>query len=878
MARRDQDDLGNYVELPSAGSSTCASSANISRNQSHEDMSFQSDRPRVHFDAGDPTQFPSAKPLKSAFKSSTSGPRPSVSPLATAESSSIPTGLQLSPAVGDESEDVVSSPPASRYRKGKSRIAQFEIGPALDLEDVEEEESSTDARHASAEAHQSHQGSRESFQLLSHDTSENQTHHVNTGNSRPVSMLSAPDSPTLSPDGTIVDNSLDLNNIPLERLRRRRTRFGIEDVSDEDLEEGGKKKKKKQIRKLSQRIQTAAKRLYKDLDRQGLSKLFRDTQTDGLKSGQSSPSGLLGTRTPVETPDYSSFVSSMLRLQGFTCDQENELHSIYNRTPLDTPRTSPTPSGATTPIGPSKVPVWYSKPKSPSASSLSILAQQSSVLAQPAGPGRGTRPPHKRSKSSGALSTLVTRIKGLRPEEKLYHETHVEAVMFRQRYLRKLCEALMQYGAPTHRLEEYMNAAAKTLAVSAHFLYLPGCMICSYDDPKWHITQVNIVRVTQGLDLGKMHDTHNVYKAVVHDKLSVTDASLHLDEIIARPKRYPKWMLIFFYGLASACVGPFAFQARTVDLPIAFLLGCLLGTMQLVMAPRSDLYANVFEIAAAIVTSFLARMFGSLRDGNLFCFSALAQSSIALILPGYTVLNAALELQSRNIIAGSIRMVFAIIYSLFLGFGITIGTSIYGAIHANATSETTCRHPLPGKWPFLFVPPFTLCLIIINHGKWRQAPVMVFLSFAGYIVNHFSALHFKGNTQIANSLGALAIGLGGNLYSRVFHGFAAAALIPAIFVQVPSGLAASGSLISGITSANQITNVTGPGNTTVLANGTTLSGSTAPQVVGGIMVNSEVLVVGYIMIQIAIGITVGLFVSAVVVYPFGKKRSGLFSF
>jgi hypothetical protein len=36
--------------------------------------------------------------------------------------------------------------------------------------------------------------------------------------------------------------------------------------------------------------------------------------------------------------------------------------------------------------------------------------------------------------------------------------------------------------------------------------------------------------------------------------------------------------------------------------------------------------------------------------------------------------------------------------------------------------------------------------------------------------------------------------------------------------------------------------------------------------------------VGYSMIQVAIGITVGLFLSALIVYPFGKKRSGLFSF
>lgn len=237
------------------------------------------------------------------------------------------------------------------------------------------------------------------------------------------------------------------------------------------------------------------------------------------------------------------------------------------------------------------------------------------------------------------------------------------------------------------------------------------------------------------------------------------------------------------------------------------------------MAPKSDLYSNVFEISAAVLTSFLARAFGSIRGGNLFCFSALAQCSIALILPGYMVLCGSLELQSKSMVAGSVRMVYAIIYSLFLGFGITIGTVVYGLMDPNATSATTCQNPLTGyyKWPF--VPLFTLCLCIINQAKWKQMPVMLVISFAGYIVNFYSAMKFPSSAQISNTFGALTIGVLGNLYSRVRHGVAAAALLPAIFVQVPSGLAASGSLLAGLSTADQITNSTSYVNGT-LTNGT----------------------------------------------------------
>lgn len=225
---------------------------------------------------------------------------------------------------------------------------------------------------------------------------------------------------------------------------------------------------------------------------------------------------------------------------------------------------------------------------------------------------------------------------------------------------------------------------------------------------------------------------------MVHDVIGVEEATQRLDIIMrAKPKHNP-WLLIGVYGLASATVAPFAFQARLIDLPIAFLLGSILGFLQLIVAPKSELYSNVFEISAAVLTSFLARAFGSIRGGNIFCFSALAQSSIALILPGYMVLCGSLELQSRSMVAGSVRMVYAIIYSLFLGFGITIGTALYSLFDSNATSATTCSNPLPPYYRWFFVPGFTLCLAVINQAKWKQTPVMLFIAFAGYVVNFFS--------------------------------------------------------------------------------------------------------------------------------------------
>jgi uncharacterized membrane protein YjjB (DUF3815 family) len=117
----------------------------------------------------------------------------------------------------------------------------------------------------------------------------------------------------------------------------------------------------------------------------------------------------------------------------------------------------------------------------------------------------------------------------------------------------------------------------------------------------------------------------------------------------------------------------------------------------------------------------------------------------------------------------------------------------------------------------------------------------------------------------------------GNLHSRLQHGLAAAAMLPAIFVLVPSGLAATGSLMSGLTYADQMTrNLTGAklGDKVTAEFEKVGASATTYSAAGG----DVMFTLGYGMVQVAIGITVGLFLSALVIYPLGKRRSGLLSF
>ncbi|KAI9892138.1 MAG: hypothetical protein M1814_001844 [Vezdaea aestivalis] len=632
--------------------------------------------------------------------------------------------------------------------------------------------------------------------------------------------------------------------------------------------------------------------------------LFLDPQS-GPQSGRASPeNGETVDWTedwkPVPGKYRGGVLSNLLKLYrhqnplGKTRRQQS--YSSVNETPLSelpqafhrlptaaSDRTAVPPSEPPSPTSGQTTPItkWYKNQQAASSSSIGALIGSSTapfgvVTGASGNNSPPTRPPITRSRGSGSIGTTFSTLKSKArstssgKDEEIRIRIHIARVVYRQQYIVKLCRALMTYGAPTHRLEDQLKSTARVLEIESQFLYMPGCMLISFDDSNTHTAEVKLVRAVQGVNLGKLEDVHTIYKEVVHDITPVDVATKRLEEVIARDTFHPG-IKILTMGFASATVAPFAFGAGWYDLPICLLLGMLVGFLQFFVAPRLDLYANVFEVTAAIVTSFCARAFGSLAGGEIFCFSAIAQASIAMILPGYIVLAASLELQSRAIVAGSVRMVYAIIYSLFLGFGVTIGTVLYALADKSATSDTTCRQGIKGQYmPWLFVPPFTVCLMILNDAKLHQAIPMILVSFAGYITNWFTASKLPCNAQLSQTVGALVVGVLGNLYSRFFHGVAAATLLPAIFVQVPSGLAATGSLVSGVQSADRIL-----GNSTKnMGNGNTTVTGTDPSA----QLDTVVYNVGVSMVQVAIGITVGLFISAFIVYPCGKRRSGLFSF
>ncbi|OXC66991.1 hypothetical protein AYX13_04443 [Cryptococcus neoformans] len=451
-----------------------------------------------------------------------------------------------------------------------------------------------------------------------------------------------------------------------------------------------------------------------------------------------------------------------------------------------------------------------------------------------------------------------------RKKQEIFIIQHVAAILSRQQFLLKLARALMMFGSPSHRLETQIQATARVLEINCQVVYLPGTMLVSFGDDATHTSETKFLKQSTGLDLGKLQATHHLYWNVVHDKMSVDQASKDLDVLMTTPVYYTWWQTLVIGALCSAFITVMAFYGSFIDALMCMVLGATLVGVQM-LAARNDMFSNVFEIAIATLISFVS---AALASTTVFCYTALVSGGVVLILPGYIVLSGALELASRNITAGAVRIGYSVIYSLFLGFGISMGAVIYSKItHKDVlnpndyTCENTHYNGSPwymetpsAWWYFLCAPGYSLGLSLKNQQPlWaKELPVMVIISCAGWTSNHFSSLAFPGRSDLTSALGSFVVGTMGNIYGRFSNGSSFPVTVPGILIQLPSGLSNGGIFNFAAESSS--------GSSTAYSDGF----SVAEQ-----------------LVAVAIGLTVGLFVSAAVCHPFGggrRRGSGIFSF
>ncbi|KAL0580824.1 pheromone-regulated protein prm10 [Marasmius crinis-equi] len=494
---------------------------------------------------------------------------------------------------------------------------------------------------------------------------------------------------------------------------------------------------------------------------------------------------------------------------------------------------------------------------------------------------------------------------------------NVEDVTIRRKFLLKLSKALLTFGAPSHRIQSQLAAASDILGADAEFVHLPNIIIVSIrngDSP----ALTYFVRATGRVALTSLHQVHQIYRDVLHDRMGAEAGTQALRKLLREHPIYPLHVRCILAFFSASIICAVSFGGSFYDMWISGACACVLQYLGLSAANKSAMYANVYELSSrsivymlyhqqllfrrvsvSIIVAFVARALSNI-PGNIFCYSAISSAGVVLILPGYTVLVSALELMSKNIFCGSVRIVYAIIYTLFLGFGLTIGSDFYLVVDrrarkayystTNALTNLTYVHghfefangtapsinpsgvigygnPLSYEqqhivkgcyrnpsWPwmkqsfpwwtlFIMVPIYSTSSSLSNLQRFRSKEliVMVLFSCCSYAANRSASIVLPGRSDLVSATGAFVIGILGNLYSRMAGGTAFTSMVTGVLFLVPSGIAQGG----GITQTFR---------------------SSAEQYSTG-------FTLGLRMLSVASGVSIGLFVSQVLVYLFGHRKN-----
>ncbi|KAK3819722.1 MAG: hypothetical protein J3Q66DRAFT_377540 [Benniella sp.] len=328
-----------------------------------------------------------------------------------------------------------------------------------------------------------------------------------------------------------------------------------------------------------------------------------------------------------------------------------------------------------------------------------------------------------------------------------------------------------------------MEAMCRTFEIDGSFAFLPGLMMISFGDSDTHTSETHLIKCAQGFDMGRLAKVHKIARALVNGDLEPPEALVTLKAVNSDKPLYNAWIGFASFVGYSGFICPLIFKGSWYDMLVSMGLGAVVG-LTTVLASRFSIYSSVFEVSTSILIAFVGK---ALR--NYVCFTGVVLSAIVVLLPGLLLTTAIMELSSRYMILGSVRMFYSLIYCLFLGFGLSIGSNLWDVFQEPLPGnlQKGYCHPATEPWRWILFPMLGLSVGVQMYASPRQWPVMIVCSSVGYAISEAS-VYWPHAPHIAAAVSAFVAGLLGNIYERVTHELAFVPILRSILLIVPGGM------------------------------------------------------------------------------------------
>ncbi|MFT5756682.1 MAG: uncharacterized membrane protein YjjP (DUF1212 family) [Alteromonadaceae bacterium] len=369
---------------------------------------------------------------------------------------------------------------------------------------------------------------------------------------------------------------------------------------------------------------------------------------------------------------------------------------------------------------------------------------------------------------------------------------HSNEFLEKRRFIIKLGKALHKFGTPAYRLEAHLQDVAEFLEVQACFVITPTAMtfVLSEDDENQEYNHV--VRVKPGeLDLGSLARADELVDELRSKQRTLPEAIERLDEIENKPNPYGRILTFLAFGASS---GAFSMLMHTSwnDVIWSTMIGFVVCLFTF-WAERSRRVTDMLEPVSALTAALLVSA-ATLIDPSINVPLVILSSIIAFI-PGLAFTLGLAELAARNLISGTARIMDAIMTLFKLYFGAVLGVALAKIIWGEVgfiQPETT---PLWTSW--VAVTTLSFSLVILFRVRKKDAPWGIISGYIAFGASIWGAMYL--GIALGAFVGALALGLYSNIFSRLMNLPSSIVKILGLVVLVPGSKVYMGlnSAISG---------------------------------------------------------------------------------
>lgn len=271
--------------------------------------------------------------------------------------------------------------------------------------------------------------------------------------------------------------------------------------------------------------------------------------------------------------------------------------------------------------------------------------------------------------------------------------TVTEPVAELEGFLLALGRCQLAAGYPVNDVSTTLNTVARAYGRPDLTTYvLPNAVML--DDPIAGRARL-VPESANPLRLDQAAVLHDIAQEARSGQLNLAQGLAELDALPDRESRYPVWLSILGYGVASAGFA-LVFRVSLWGVLMAALLGLFVGWLVLFTRHRPTIAPLVPPLAATLC-AFAVFGFANLIDAEVSPLRV-AIAPIITLIPGTALTRATQELSAGHVIAGASRLVAAIVQILVLLFGILVGTMLAHVSPYDLGDVTEARLPFWVAW------------------------------------------------------------------------------------------------------------------------------------------------------------------------------------